>query len=57
MDHTNSDFCFALLTTRPTLDPGNYTIVIDAIWNESSKFDEKYDDVLLRVYCKDQLSL
>ena len=57
MDHTNSDFFFALLTTRPTLDPGNYTIVIDAIWDESIKFDEKYDDVLLRVYCKDHLSL
>lgn len=39
------------------MTPGNYIFMIDPIWDESVKLDDKYKDVLIDIYAPEEVSI
>ena len=51
------NFMFSLLNQKITLKPGKYIFMIDPIWNSTTENDEAYREVLIDVYCPEEVSL
>lgn len=49
-EQTMSNFFHSLMITTPVIEKGNYTLVVDVCWDECTKLDPKYDDILVRLY-------
>lgn len=52
---TMSNFFHSLLIEKPVIPSGKYTLIVDVIWDDCCKFDEGYDDVLVRVYTSENV--
>jgi len=52
-----SNFFHSLLIHRPIIDAGNYMLVSDVCWDPCVAFDPMYDDVLVRISCKEKFNL
>lgn len=48
------NFFHSMLINKPILSAGKYTLVVDVCWDDSVGLDSGYDDVLVRVF-SDQL--
>ena len=48
---------FSLVNDHFALSPGKYIIMIDPLWDETTFNDEAYRDVLVDIYCPQQVNL
>ena len=57
-DKTSSnDFQGSVTLTSGEMKAGNYTILVDPIWNESANLDPDFKKVLIDIYCPEILDL
>ena len=52
-----SRFTYSLMNKECNLQPGRYIIMIDPIWNETTKNQSEYQDVLIDVYAPECVDL
>lgn len=49
--------CMYSIDLKTVLQPGKYTLVVDAIWNETTKKDELYRNIVVDIYCPEELRI